>query len=129
MPTRRPSKPFNGGQWTQARMNAFIKGALRQASLRWPPRNDARKETRVSRGLYRCSGFKRRAHNVPASVKIRGVRKNNVFVDHIEPVVDPKAGFVGWDEVIRRMFCEKGGFQVLCRECHDEKTKQERKSR
>jgi len=50
-------------------------------------------------------------------------------VDHIEPVVDIKRGFVSWDEYIKRLLVEKKGLQVLCRDCHDKKTKEERGQR
>lgn len=115
-------KPYNGGQWTTARFNSFIKGALRAAARRWPPKHAVKKEAWISRGVYRCAGYDRPAHDVPVTVD----RENNVFIDHIEPVVDPVEGFKGWDLVIERMFVEKEGLQVLCKECHKTKTGNER---
>ena len=56
-------------------------------------------------------------------------RINNAVVDHIRPVIDPGDGFMGWDEVIERMFCEISGFQILCHSCHAAKTKDERELR
>ncbi|HET8689281.1 MAG TPA: hypothetical protein VFM18_21935 [Methanosarcina sp.] len=50
----------------------------------------------------------------------------DVQVDHIHPVIDPYIGFITWDEVIRRMFCEKDGFQILCKGCHTIKTNKEK---
>ena len=50
-------------------------------------------------------------------------------MDHINPVVCPKEGFVDWDVFIKRLFCEKDNLQVLCSGCHDKKTLKERKSR
>jgi hypothetical protein len=47
-------------------------------------------------------------------------------VDHIDPVIDPAVGFVSWDTVIERLFCEVEGFQVLCWACHHAKTNEER---
>jgi 5-methylcytosine-specific restriction endonuclease McrA len=63
---------------------------------------------------------------VPASIKNGRKREKNVFVDHIEPIVNPETGFTSWDAVIERMFCEADNLQLLCKTCHDEKTKQER---
>ncbi len=122
-------KPHNSGLWTVARFNSFIKGGLRQISYRWPPKHEVKREAWVKRGVYRCVGYKKRWHHVPVSVTIKRKRTNNVFVDHISPVVDPDTGFVSWDEIIRRMFCEKEGLQVLCRDCHTRKTADERNSR
>ena len=53
----------------------------------------------------------------------------DVQVDHIEPAVDPIKGWQGFDVFIDRMFCEKEGFQVLCKPCHKTKTTEERKAR
>lgn len=123
------SKPHNGGQWTAARMQSFIKGALRAASNRWGPKYSVKKNARVERGVYRCAGYNRPSHKVPASLPPKKGNKrriNNAVVDHIHPVIDPAVGFVSWDDVIKRMFCEEDGLQVLCHECHSKKTADER---
>ena len=116
-------KPHNGGQWTPARFHSFIKSALRQASMRWPPKHQVKKNARVERGKYLCAGCKQ---TVPASLKVDGKRKNNIHVDHINPVIDPYTGFKNWDDTIKRMFCEAEGLQVLCTSCHSEVTAEER---
>ncbi len=122
-------KTHNAGQWTAARFHYFIKSALRGASVRWPPKYEVRKASRVERGKYRCVGYKRRGHIVPASLPPKPGNKkriNNVQVDHVVPVIDPKKGFTTWDSVVERMFCEADKLQVLCHECHQKKTQDER---
>lgn len=117
-------KPRNNGQWTEARFRSFITSCLRRATNRWGPKNLTLQEARVSKGVYRCAGCK---EDVPVTVKLEGhKRTRNVFVDHIYPIIDPQKGFTTWDEYIERMFCEKSGLQVLCKDCHDKKTAQER---
>ena len=74
-----------------------------------------------------CAGYKRRKHQAPASILVNGKRVNNIQVDHIDPVVDPAKGFENWHTYIERMFCEADGLQVLCRECHQKKTDDEKK--
>lgn len=123
------SKPHNGGQWSEARFHSFIKSALRWASQKWGPRNEAKKLKRTRRGFYMCEGYKRDEHEVAASVKVDGKRMNNVIIDHIDPVIDPVKGFVSWDEAVKRMFCEAEGFQILCRDCSNRKTQDEREIR
>lgn len=116
----------NGGQWTEARFTAFIKSALRNASQKWPPRNNVKKKARIARGVYLCAGCNK---EVPASLPPKDGNKrriNNAVVDHIEPVIDPSTGHTSWDEVINRMFCEEDGLQVLCHKCHTEKTQKEK---
>lgn len=121
----RPSGPKirNSGKWTEARFKSFIISGLRQTSRRWGPISEVQKEARVSRGIYKCAGC---GKEVPASTKEGRKRVKNIFVDHINPIVDPEIGFTTWDEYIERMFCEKEKLQLLCKSCHDEKSKQER---
>jgi len=122
---KRVDKPFNGGMWSQARFNSFIKSTLRRATMRWRPIQEAKKAARVSRGKYLCAAC---GKVVPASIKEKGKRVSNVYVDHIDPVINPKTGFVSWDEVISRMFIELDGLQVLCKKCHSAgKTADERR--
>ncbi len=121
----RPSgeKTRCGGLWTEARFNSFIKGGLRQLTRRWAPISECMKDARVSRGLYECAQCK---NHVPPTVKVGMKRVKNVAVDHIDPIIDPHKGFTTWDECINRMFCEKENLQVLCKDCHDEKSLEER---
>ena len=79
-----------------------------------------------------CEGYMREPHEVPASLPPKSGNKrriNNAVVDHILPVVCPNVGFVDWNTIIERLFCEEDGFQLLCHECHMEKTSFERKKR
>lgn len=116
-------KEHNSGKWTKSRFQSFVKSALRKASLRWPPKSEVLREARFARGIYICNGCKQ---HIPASIKVNGKRVKNALVDHINPVIDPHVGFDSWDEVINRMFCETDNLQVLCKECHDKKTQEEK---
>ncbi len=131
-PSDKERKKYNGGSWTPARFRSFIRGGLRSISMRWPPKHEVKRAARVSRGVYTCSGYKRSSHNVPVSLPpARGNKRriNNCVVDHIHPVVDPDSGFVSWDELINRLFCEAEDMQVLCHDCHKDKTADERSRR
>jgi 5-methylcytosine-specific restriction endonuclease McrA len=118
-------KPYNNGEWTEARYRAFVFSALRQASMRWPVKSAVKRAANVKRGFYLCASC---GEVVPASIKIDGKRKDNAIVDHIEPVV-PVTGFDSWDACIARLYCGADNLQVLCRACHDRKTKEEREQR
>lgn len=89
---------------------------LRKASRFWSPARECLVKARVSRGVYKCS--KCSAEVGPKNIKI----------DHIDPVI-PVSGFKDWDDVIHRLFCEVSGYQALCKECHDLKTKNENDER
>jgi len=121
-------KVRNGNQWTEARFKSFVKGGLRQISIKWGPINEAKKDARVARGLYRCALCE---NDVPATVRRatadgRERRVSNVHVDHIQPVIDPDKGFESWDLLIERLFCEKDGLRVLCYDCHEAVTNGEK---
>jgi 5-methylcytosine-specific restriction endonuclease McrA len=88
----------------------FVVASLRRASIRWPPRNEALKRGRVSRGLYKCSSC------------TEVFKKKEVHLDHIVPVISPEHGFIGYDDFIERLFCDTEGFQLLCKKCHEVKT-------
>ena len=119
----RPSgeKTRCGGRWTEAKWKSFIKNQLRSATRKWAPISDCLKEARVERGMYRCEGCK---ELVPTTIKNGARRTKNILVDHIEPIV-PVTGWVSWDSCIERMFCETDNLQLLCKACHDAKSKEE----
>lgn len=121
------TKPhYNGGKWTEARMNSFIKSALRSASQRWPPKYESIKEACTGKKINNKTG-RIAAHYLCNNCKEEFPLKE-IQVDHIEPVIDPSKGFVTWDEVIVRMFCEKEGYQILCKSCHSSKTTVEKQT-
>jgi len=122
MGTARGVKTRNNKQWTEARYRGFIRSALRGAWQRWGPNHEVKKTARVERGKYRCAGYNRRSHIVTASITVEGKRKNNIFTDHIVPV----GGDGDWNEIIENLFCEVDNLQLLCKSCHDVKTKDER---
>lgn len=122
----RPSGPKTrcNEQWTESKFNSFIRNQLRSATRKWAPISETKKKARVARGQYECAGCKQ---VVPPTIKQGRKRVNNVFVDHVDPIVDPKVGFQGFDVFIERMFCEMENLQLLCGECHDEKSMRERR--
>lgn len=109
---------------TESQYTAFIRSALRRASVRWKPIGDTLRDARVAKGLYLCASCQ---NVVPVTtVDSEGKRVKNVSVDHKNPVIDPEVGLVSWDGFIYNLFCEKDNLQVLCRDCHDFKTSKER---
>ena len=106
-------------QWTTARVNQFIRTALRGAWVRWPPRSEALKLA------------KERDPDNPRGFKWRCARCDKLFpakqvnADHIIPC---GTSLKGWDRFIERMFIGVDKIQVLCRSCHKEKTKEEKEN-
>lgn len=93
-----------------ANRNTFVKFALRRASLKWPPRNQAMRNARVERGKYKCAMCE----------EIFG--PTEVQLDHIKPVVDIQEGFVDLNTYVERLLPYEDGWQCLCKSCHDIKT-------
>ena len=120
-------KPYNGGEWTAARFHSFIKGALRSATMRWGPKFRALDKAFVGRKTNRKTG--RIAKHFRCACCDKDFPSSEVVVDHINPVVCPIQGFVSWDVLVERMFCEVDGFQVLCKPCHKIKCAEETKIR
>lgn len=114
----------NGGEWTEARFNSFVKGALRGAM--WPPKFKSVDKAFVGYGvnprtkrkckMYRCA-------DCSESFPLKQVK-----ADHIIPVVGPE-GFTDWNTFIARLYVEEDGFQTLCEACHNKKTNDEREAR
>lgn len=103
------------------RFRAWIIQLLRRSSYMWSERNEALKLAKVGKEgkcfLYKCSCCG------------KSFTRKEIQIDHIIPVIDPNTGFDNWDGVIKRMFCSKEGFQVLCKQCHKEKTAKENEQR
>jgi 5-methylcytosine-specific restriction endonuclease McrA len=116
---RRVERTRAGGTWTEAKYWGYIRGALRQAFLRYPVRGAAkRRQARRVGGRhskYECEGCGELFDS------------KDVQVDHIVAcgtlrAYDDLPGFV------QRLFCEADGLQVLCTTCHQTKTKQDNKT-
>lgn len=113
------------GTMTEGKFREFIKSLLRKGSTRWKPIQVVQKKARVARGIYTCVGYNRPSHEAPVTAVIDGKRKKNILVDHIIPVMSPDPSENDWDSVVNRMFVEEDGLQILCTECHREKTNEE----
>lgn len=114
-------------EWTEGRLKAFITSTLRGGFRKYPPKYESLKEAQVGKKINDKS--QRMAMHYECN-KCKGHFPNKeVQVDHILPVVCPKKGFESWDIFIARLFCSSDNLQVLCKGCHDEKTKTERVKR
>ena len=123
---RRARLTRNGNRMSEAKFRAWVRSLLRSGSMRWGAKNDALESAAAGRGinphtgrmakLYRCERCGGKSSRA------------GVQVDHKQPVV-PLSGWVSWDDFINRLFCEVDGYQVLCKRCHDLKTKSENKQR
>ena len=117
----KPKKTRNSKQWTEARYTQFVRSALRAAFRKWPPKFLVLKKAATEKRINPASG--RIAMHYACSTCGKDYPQKQVQVDHIKPVV-PK-NFTNWDDFIARLYCEAKGLQVLCKPCHQIKSKQE----
>jgi hypothetical protein len=102
----------------EVHLQPFVIAGLRRLSYKYRPRNEAMKRARLRRGVYRCA------------ICGQEVRKKDMQMDHIEPVLDVKTGFIDYNTYIARLFVSIDGWQVVCKKpCHSEKTKAENAKR
>lgn len=113
-------------EWTQSRYESFVKSVLRAGSRKWPPKYEVLNEAKRGKRVNEATG--RIAEHYECANCHTLYPAKSVAVDHIDSVV-PTSGFSGWDVVIARLFCPREGLQVLCKDCHKIKTKQENEER
>lgn len=113
--------------WTEGRIKSFITSTIRAGFRRWPPKYEALKDAFIQKGINPKTG--RTASLYRCAKCQEEFTQKNIQVDHINPVVDPKVGFINWDTFIDRLFCSKEGLQILCLECHKKKTNEEKQQR
>lgn len=118
----RAKKTRCSNQWTEARYNSFIKSGIRSLTRKWKPMFDALKDAATEKKVNAKTG--RIAQHYKCAHCGGQFPVKEVAIDHINGVVS-ECGFDSWDEVISRALCEKDGFQVLCKHCHDKKSKGE----
>lgn len=111
-----------GNTWTTARYFGFIRSALRRAWTKYPVRYQVMEKARQpykgddkrTKWVYKC--------NECGEL----FKSTEVQVDHINPAGTLKT-YADLPAFVSTLFCEADNLQVLCKQCHDVKTKEERK--
>lgn len=125
MPGKRKPVPKTRchGTMTESQFNGWIVSLLRRGFLRWTPRSEALKRASVGKKINKKTG-RLAEHKRCCKCGVENPTKE-MKVDHIVPVTGPE-GHTTWDDRIERMYTEVDNFQVMCEECHNVKTKEER---
>ena len=122
IPRVKSPKIRNAGTMTESMFWSFIRSGLRQKSRWWKPITECKlKAKRKYKGPN-----KRQKFEYQCSICKEWFAEKNVNVDHIIGAgslncADDLPGFVN------RLFCEHENLQVLCKTCHDAKTKLDKK--
>lgn len=110
-----------GNTWTSARYFGFIRSALRRAWTRYPVRYQA-----MDKAKQPYTGKDKRTKWVYKCKQCKELFKSTeVQVDHIKPAGTLK-DYKDLPSFVQNLFCEADNLQVLCKECHKEKTLKER---
>lgn len=123
--SRARTPPFeNYPSWSSAKFWSFLRSGLRSTYNKWPPKWEV---LTAAKRPYEGAG-KQQKWEYQCSECRHWFKQKDVSVDHIVPAgalnsFDDIAGFV------ERLFVGTPGLQVLCRTCHDLKTKEERNSK
>lgn len=115
------------GTMTESQFWSMIRSTLRRKSMSWKPIQDIKEEHRREnqssnkklKWEYQCNRCKQWFPE-----KITKKKKSEILieVDHIVPAGSCNEETVG--QFIQGLFCEKHNLQLLCYQCHAEKTKE-----
>lgn len=124
MGSKRPSRPSEvHPEWTEAAYFNWIRGGLRQLSIRYPIKWSVLEAARrpvegkgPQRWEYLCAGC------------LTWHPKKSITVDHVDPC-GPLNTYEDLPAFVSKLFCAAEGLQALCDGCHDAKTKSEREAK
>ena len=120
------------------RFRGRIISHLRKLTWSWKPYNVVKNKAKVDKATYKCVKCEKYCYTgksekslteLKVKYKMKTVVMDAIFIDHINPVIDPELGFENWDTFVERLFCPEDNLQPLCRVCHDKKSKKENKVR
>lgn len=120
-------------EYVENRDGMFLKATVADTGeVLWVPVHKSMQSR--ERVMYRCAECGRLFFDYEYLPAKNGLKKTSmVAIDHIEPIVDPKTGFVDWNTYIDR--CFNGELQILCgypgerdgkKSCHAVKTAAEK---
>ena len=118
----RRTPPFKHYQeWTLARFWSFIRSALRQAHVKWPPAQAVMRKGRREKQLPGRHKWEHQCERCKQWVPQKEIEKDHrIAVGSLKDYND-LPGFV------ERLFVSEEGYRKICRPCHKEHTQEERK--
>lgn len=114
-------KTRNNGTLTESAFWSFIRSGLRQKSRWWKPIT----QCKLNAKRDYTGPNKRQKFEYQCNICKKWFADKNINVDHIHPAgslncANDLPGFV------ERLFCEVDNLQVLCIQCHDTKSKDDK---
>jgi len=124
---------FNQGKWSEARMRSFAMSAIRRAQ--WPVKYAAIATAYIANGVNPATGKPCKLHRCTSCKKT--YPKGMMRADHINPVIPIDNNWkdgenwlgYNWNQLLPRLWCEADNYQIICKDCHKEKSKDENTAR
>lgn len=110
--------------WEDSKYRNYIRQGLRKLWLRSPVRRTAKME---SRREYEGEN-KRQKFEYQCDICKNWFKDKETQVDHIEPC-GSLLSFKDLPSFVSRLFCGAEGLRVLCKPCHKQVTKEQRKKK
>lgn len=124
-------------EWSTSKYFSFLRSAIRGGAKRWPPKQEVLRDSKVSKPVLDSAGNKqyyksgKRVGQLKTRLECKCAKckkyypVSNVEVDHLVPA----GSLTSYEDLIPfidRMFVPKNKLQVLCKQCHQKKTNEER---
>ena len=113
-----------------------IKKHLRRLSYQRKEYTEAKNRAKVGPAIFKCEQCGQLMYDGNSQKsfdKNKEIYDNLIWetpdLDHNPPVVEPKRGFVTWDEYLDRLFCSPDNLTVLCKACHKGVSREEMNER
>jgi len=119
---------------TQQRFWNGVVSCIRTNFARYSPKyEDVKNSRKIKEDRYKQDGelHKVKSAWIVCDLCNLKVKENEINIDHIDPVIalDKKSSDYTLDEIFRRIDCDESNLQVICKECHDKKTAEEKEIR
>lgn len=104
---------------------AKIKKHLRRLSFQRKEYTQAKNRAKVGAAIFKCESCGQLMYDGESQKSFDKNKEqyDNIIwetpeLDHNNPVVEPRRGFVTWDEYLDRLFCGPDEMTVMCKACH-----------
>jgi 5-methylcytosine-specific restriction endonuclease McrA len=110
-------RPYNAQTMTESMFFGMIRSRLRQASRWWKPMQECKKDARRNyKGNNKRQKWEYQCKNCNGWFS-----EKEIDIDHIVECGSLKS-FDDIGDFCKRLFIEKEGLQILCKNCHHKKT-------
>lgn len=111
---------------------AKIKKHLRRLSYQRKEYSQAKNRAKVDKAVFKCERCEVLMYDGKSEKSMERLKQEYPKIiwetpelNHLNPVIEPKKGFVTWDDYLDRLFCGPDDLEVLCKSCHLDESRSE----